>query len=56
MKIETDPGNKPVDHLYLDNMNRFEKEYKEIRKNRLAIERAKRERQEFKSGQPLRFP
>lgn len=56
MRIKNDPGNEPPNHLYLNSMEEFTKKYQLIRKNRLAIEKAKKDKKEFNEKIPLRFP
>ena len=63
MRLEKDIGNiAPANLLLTDEYGsnsareEFEKKYHEIRKDRESNERAKREREEFKSRQPLHFP
>lgn len=57
MRLINDLYNKKTtSHLYLDDSNIFEARYKELRKNRIANEKARREKEEFRSRQPLRFP
>lgn len=62
MRLEKDPGNITPASLLLTEYGsknareEFEKKYHEIRKDRESNERAKREREEFRSKHPLRFP